>query len=45
MMISEKPTCPKCKAKVNVIRQIVGFRCVFCGKKLLGDEGQQELFI
>lgn len=43
-MSSEMPNCPRCKSNANVMRTSVGgYRCVFCGDKFYGEEGQQKL--
>ncbi len=41
------PLCPHCKENANVIKLIIGFKCVFCGKRFFDkrEEGQQVLNI
>jgi len=44
-MNMEKPICPKCHSKVNVVRIAVGFRCAYCDIKFNDIEtgSQQKL--
>lgn len=36
------PDCPRCKTNVNVVKNLIGYRCIFCDTKIT-KKGQQTL--